>query len=271
MKKFILISLVFLSCLSLIIRFGLEPLTKYFGFSKRAGIRIESNIKSKVFINGVEAGFTPFQDDNLTEGEYKVLLKSEEASPSGKTWQGLVRLNSGTLSVINRELSDSATASSGEVITLEEGKGVTIISIPSEAQVEINGQIKGRTPMVVYDLGTGEHQFLVSKDDYLKRNIRINLVEGYNLNIFVDLAIAQADLTKITTVPVSGNTTITIKKTSTGFLRVRSEPSLNSKEIARVKPGEEFVLIEELPSWVKIRLPDGRDGYVSNSFTQKKN
>lgn len=272
MRKVSIITLVFLSIVALILRFGANPLIKTLGLEPRAGLRVESNKKAKVLVNGSEVGNTPFQNESMTEGEYLVSLKPDEEATSSVqvSWQGYVKLNGGTLTVVNRELADTQSASSGEVINLEKGNGVTVVSIPTSAVVSMDGKEIGRTPVKLNGVLSGEHQFLISKDNFLKRSIKASLVEGYNLNLSVDLAIAEVDLSKVPTIPTTQTAQVVVRATPTGFLRVRSEANLNSQEVGRVNPGETLVLLEELPNWDRVRLPDGQEGYVSSSYVEKK-
>ncbi len=271
MKKVLLIILVFVSLISILFQFGRAPLQKLIGSHSRSGLQIDSNVKAKVFIGGQEVGETPFTDSNLQEGELLIGLEPvQESSTTAKLWQGYIRLNPGTLTVINRNLEASAQASSGEVITLETGKGVTVISTPPEAQVEVDGAVVGRTPITLSDLSSGDHQFILSKENFVKRSIRAKVVEGFNLILTVDLAIAEADLTKLPTVPISATAQVVVKNTPTGFLRVRSTASANGQEIGQLKPGDVVVMLEEIPNWYRVRLSDGKEGFISASYAQKK-
>lgn len=272
MRKAIVLILILMSVVALTLRYGYKPLEKLLNIAPRAGLRIESNPKMSVFLNNKQLSETPYQDEGLTSGEYLVMLRQAQASSSAvPAWQGYVKLNGGTLSVINRDIAENPAASSGEIITLERGKGVTIISNPSGAEVLIDGVSRGRTPLVISDITSGEHQFLLSKDSFLKRTIRATLVEDFNLTLNVDLAISEAELTKLPTIPISSPPQIIISKTPTGFLRVRNAPSLSGQEIAQVKPGETYILVEEQADWYKIKLTDGREGYISAQFAEKKN
>jgi hypothetical protein len=267
-KKFIVLLLLFLSCIALLLKFAYQPLIQVLHLEPKSGVRIESNQKSKVLINGTEVGITPYQNEGMAVGEALISLVPQEATNSA--WQGYVKLNPGTLTIVNRDLSDSPAASSGEVITLEKGSGVTIVSTPTEAVVSIDGAEVGRTPITLSNLPSGEHQFLIGKDNFLKRSIRATVVNDYNLNINVDLSLAQVDLTKIPTVPITSNQEVTVKQTPTGFLRVRKEANITSDEIGRVAPGERLVLIEELSGWMKVKLKDGQEGYVSSTYVAKQ-
>lgn len=272
MRKTILIFLGAISFLAIILRFGTNPLIQVLNLEPKSGIRVESNIKAKLTLNDKDVGFTPFIDENLKEGKYLVALKNQEATGSGEyLWQGYVDLNSGTLTVVNREIASSPLTSSGEVINLNKGSGVTVVSIPSSAQVFLDGKDLGRTPVSLSNVPSGEHQFLISKENFLKRSIRATSVDGYNLTINVDLAVSEVDLTKLATTPIEEEAQVVVKKTPTGFLRVRAQANTSSQEVGRVKPGDILILLEQIPNWNRVRLPDGKEGYVSSTYTEKKN
>lgn len=59
---------------------------------------------------------------------------------------------------------------------------------------------------------------------------------------------------------------IVIDKTPTGWLRLRSGQGTSFPEIGRVYPGEMYPVVARDASWVKIRLPDNREGWVSASY-----
>ncbi len=265
MRRVIFALLVFVSLIILIIRFGSSPLSKILGLESRAGVRVEASQEAKVLIDQKEVGKTPFQSEDLAPGDHLISLQA-----SSSNWQGYIKLNSGTLSVVNRDLAETAASSSGELITLEPGIGATIISTPTQADVEIDGKSYGQTPILIKDLAPGEHVFLISHNNFLKRSIRAVLAPGYNLNLIVDLAISETDFTKITSVPIQSSKQLVVKATPTGFLRVRAEPSLSSREIARVNPGDILTLLEEKDSWDKVKLSDGKEGYISASYVEKK-
>lgn len=272
MRKTLIFILVFLSLISIGLQLGSGYIAKILGVNSKAGIRIESNKKSQVLINSNAVGETPYQDENLVPGDYLIDLKDSEATASAKSlWQGYAKLNQGTLTIVVRDLAETKEASAGEIISLEKGQGATIISSPTGAEVFIDGKVVGRTPITVPTIGAGEHQFIISRENFLKRSIRSKVIEDLNLVINVDLALSEADLTNLPSTPISSSQEIVIKNTPTGFLRVRESASLNGKEIGQVKPKETLVLLEETPGWVRIRLKDGKEGWVSSAYIQKKN
>lgn len=264
MKKFLVWILILISLAALLLRFSDKITEVFLGVRKTSGISILSEPKdAAVFLDSQEVGKTPFESKNLDVRDYTIRLDKEGAS-----WQGKVKLTAGTVTVVNRSLAQDPASSAGEILTLDKGKKLTIISSPTEADVEIDGKAYGKTPATL-DITTGEHTILLSHTNYLKRSIRASLPANFNLTVSVDLALSEADLTTIAT-PVEIQTPeVVVKETPTGFLRVRDKPNLNGKEISQVKPGDKLVLLEEQGSWDRVRLTDGTEGFVSSSYVEK--
>lgn len=269
-KKTSLLILTLISLGVLTFKYGGEVSSSIFKIKQKAGIRVLSvPTGAKVFLNDSEVGKTPYEDQNAQSGEYLLKIQQAEGSISGSlVWQSKVSLNPETLTVVNRELSKDATSQAGEVLTLEKGKGATIISTPNGASVEIDGKDYGLTPVSV-DIPVGEHTFAVKRGNYLNRSIRAAVPVGFNLSLNVDLALSEADLTNIVTPPITQTPKVVVKDTPTGFLRVREKADISSKEIGRVSPQEELVLLEEVDGWDKVRLASGIEGYVSKTYVEK--
>ena len=266
MRKSLLFTFILVSLILFSLIFGVPLLGRINQDSGRSGIRVESNQASGVLIDRKEVGKTPLQIENLNPGDHLVEVKGNDGQSS---WQGLVKLNSGTLTYVNRELSKTQTSSAGDVISLEKGKGVSILSNPTGAQVSVDGQDKGFSPIWIDELSPGEHLFMLTKGSFTPRTIRSVVTQGYRLNISVDLLISSVDVTKIDTPPVLPQVQLVVIQTPTGFLRVRSAPDINSSEVARVSPGDKLTQIEDLTSWKKVKLTDGKEGYVSSSYVEK--
>jgi hypothetical protein len=63
---------------------------------------------------------------------------------------------------------------------------------------------------------------------------------------------------------------IIINDTETGWLNIRNGAGSSYPILAKVYPGEEYGVIEERSGWQKIRLSDGREGWLSAKYTQEK-
>lgn len=249
----------------MVIRFIVQPVLNIASEKTKAGIKVTAAPKAVVFIDGKEVGSTPFQDETLISKQYHIQLKEGQAQ-----WQSRVKLNPGTITVINRELSADAASSSGELLTLSSGKGVIITSTPAGAEVEIDGKIYGKTPISIPSLPVGSHTFLLNKAGYLKRNIKANLPKGFTLTLAVDMAISEADLSTVTAPSITVQPEVVVNQTPVGFLRVREKPATTAKEIDRVSPGQTLSLLQELAGWVKVKLPNGNEGYVFSAYVTKK-
>lgn len=265
-KKFLVWALIIISLLALLLRFSDRIAEGLLGIRQTSGISVSSlPSEAAVFLDGSQVGSTPFEGKDLKVGEHVVKIEK-----GGLSWQGRVKLTADTMTIINRDLASDSASSAGENLTLNKGKGLTIISNPTGADVEIDGKFYGKTPLTV-QVGVGEHTILVSHTNYLKRSIRASLPAGFNLTVSVDLGLSEADLTTIQTPVITQTPEVIVKQTPTGFLRVRDKPSLSGKEITQVKPGDQLILLEEQGSWDRVRLSNGTEGFVSAAYVEKKN
>lgn len=265
MKKIMVWFLIIISLSALLLRFSDKWTEILFGFKPTSGISVLSQPgEAVVFLDGREVGKTPFEDKNLEVKDYTVKLDKNNVS-----WQGKVTLTPGTVTVINRDLALEQASSAGEILTLDKGKGLTIISNPTAADIEIDGKSYGKTPLTI-NIAPGEYTILLSHTNYLNRSIRASLPANFNLTVAADLVLSEADLTAIQTPTVSQTAEVLVKNTPTGFLRVRDKPNLRGKEVAQVKPGDTLVLLEEQGNWNRVRLSDGTEGFVSALYVEKK-
>lgn len=264
MRKMIIWVLVLLSIVVLLIRYSSKIGEILLNVKTRGGVSILSSpLEANVYLDGKEVGKTPFEDKNLDVKQYKVKIDKD-----GKVWQGLINLNPQTVTVINRDLAYQQASSSGEILTLDKGRGITVISNPTASDVEIDGKMVGKTPISV-NIESGEHTILLSHSNYFKRSIKVILPSDFNLTVSVDLALSEADLTSISAPVVTQTQEVKVLSTPTGFLRLRDQASLNGKEIGKVNVGEKLILLEELSGWMRVRLTNGTEGFVSSTYVEK--
>lgn len=234
------------------------------GSSKPAALQVTSTPEASVFLDGKHVGKSPFFSDQLQAREYLIKLTSGEASYSVK-----VTLTEGTLTVVNRELTNNFLAQSGEVLWLEEGnRGLFLISMPDQATISLDGQIIGTTPQKVDEIEQGEHKVTISKLGYIDREFSIKTSNEYQLVASVNLAseIAKGAVTAPSPLPEPEK--VEVLTTPQGFLRVRKEPSTSASEIGRVKDGDKLELIQETKGWFEIKF-EGKQGWVSSQYVKK--
>jgi len=288
-----------------LILLGLIVKNKLFGGPEAGAISVSVNSKSSVFIDNVRVGTSPYTNEKIVSGEHLVKVVPEDAATGLASWEGEVNVMPNVLTIINRNLGQTESVSSGEVFWLEkisskDKAGLTVVSVPDQAVVKMDGEPKGFAPVSIEDLNPGTYQVVVASTGYEERTIpSAKAVAGYKLIINVQLAKkiegiqeatesgerAEVELTPTTKVtpkltPSPKVTSkpslippekpyVKIKETSTGWLRVREEPSASATELAKVDPGEMFpYLNEQKNGWLKIEYEKDKEGWVSGSYVE---
>jgi len=238
------------------------------GTAKPAALQVTSTPEASVFLDGKHLGKTPFFSDQLKSGEYLLKITVSEAVYVEK-----ITLSAGTLTVVNRELANNFLAQSGEILWLRPSeKGVFISSFPRDADITLDGAYIGKTPKLIEDTDEGEHKILLAKTGYLEREFAIKTSDRYQLLADVTLASEVAQNNKVAESPPPSPPPppkVEITKTPQGFLRVRAEPAQTAPEIGRVKTGDQLEIVQETKDWIKIKLPDGKQGWISAQYTKK--
>ncbi|MDO8487188.1 MAG: PEGA domain-containing protein [Candidatus Curtissbacteria bacterium] len=248
------------------------------GFNKPAALQITSKPEASVFLDGKHVGKTPFFSDQLKSGKHSLKITVSEAS-----FVDEVNLTSGTLTVVNRDLAPSFLAQAGETLYLLPGKhGLFITSMPPEADATVDGKLVGRTPVLMSNIGEGDHKVLITKDGYISREFAIKTTSQYQLSAQVTLASQEAKNIAEGNVPSPQPQIARVEITDTpqGFLRVRQDASIDSAEIGRVKTGDQLDIVRETADWIKVKFParnasqsdaggQGKQGWISAQYTKK--
>jgi uncharacterized protein YgiM (DUF1202 family) len=85
----------------------------------------------------------------------------------------------------------------------------------------------------------------------------------------VDQALQKEKEATSSGLSVEQNKKVIIKETETGWLKVRENNSASSKEVIKVKPGEQYVLLSEEKDWYKIDLGSSKSGWISATYAEK--
>ena len=169
--------------------------------------------------------------------------------------------------------------SSGSVINLTpltnaKDMQLSVVSFPGNAQVYLDDNLVGQTPLLLQNITESDHELKLSKVGYKDKIIRIKTTPGYKLETLVFLGI-NPDVAAATASAASASANLPVAKvlilqTPTGFLRVRDQPSLGGNEISQVKPGETYQLLDERTDWYQIKLTNGQTGWISSEYAQKQ-
>ncbi len=284
-KLFLLLFLIIIFVGFILVRFFLLDNRNQYG-----ELKILSNPPSTIFINNVAVSRTPFHE-RYPVGDYIIKLIPEGIATNTASWQGKINVYKNVLTFVNRELGPSDAETAGEILTMtpaERGtkKGFGELYVETEPQgalVYLNNEEKGTAPLIIENLPPGDKEISVFLPGYYRRTQKINIDAGYRVNAIFKLAIDRnskkiieetKEKEKIATKEgeqeQSNEIKVVVKDTPTGWLRVREEPSINATEAARVKPGDEFLVLDETENWVKIEYESGKFGWISKEYTTKK-
>lgn len=247
--------------------------------SGKGALQVTSIPQSEVYLNGKSIGKTPLckcePSDVLKVGDYTVSLVPQAPL---RPFEHPVRIEKSVLTVVDRTFGRD-TDSEGSIITLrpirnKKTSEMLVLSFPSEAEVLLDSNLSGKTPIHLPNVTDSDHELRLTKEGYKEKAVRVKTVLGYKLEASVFLGLAKETSAPTTAsgqvTPTPKKKQITILQTPTGFLRVRQEPSTSSLEIGRVTPGETFAVISETSGWFQIAFQDAKPGWVSAQYAKKE-
>lgn len=239
---------------------------------KGAGLRIDTNPASTVFIDGEQVGKTPFQTTRKA-GEVVVRLVPDSFDKPLSPYETKITLVGGIETVISRDFGSTDDESGGYIISFErvggKGSSIAISSVPDAAQIAVDGQIRGFSPYKTDSLTPGDHQLTVTAPGYKDANLSLKAVEGFKLTVRVKL-MPNGESPQPSPSPEPAQKMVEILTTPTGFLRVRGEPSTSGAELGQVEPGKtyKYVDTDTATGWFKIEYEAGKEGWVSNDYAK---
>ncbi len=256
----------------------------------KGALQISTNIKSKVFLNGIEIGTAPLckctENETIPSGVYDLRIEPEDTTL--QAFNTKISINGGVLTAVERTFLPGAYASAS-ILTLEKINSqqpeLVITSLPDSAIVTIDSISKGVTPYQTNDLSVSEHELIVGKEGFQEKKMQIIMIENHKLIVEIYLGTQGANEIleeqsleenseeeqndeELESEPIFS--TATVLETPNGFLRVRSGAGTNFPEVSRINTGETFEVINQLSGWVEIEIDEDTTGFVSNEFVELK-
>jgi len=111
------------------------------------GLTINAAPWANVYINGKPYGATPQTVENLKAGTYKVGLRN----PDFPVWEIKVRISKAETAKISHKF---------------EGIGKVIINATPWAEVYLDGNLKGQTPITIQNISARAHEIKISREGY---------------------------------------------------------------------------------------------------------
>lgn len=246
----------------------------------KGALKVDSNVRARVLLNGQVIGNTPLckcdPADTINAGLYTLQLIPEDGS---KSYSAKVKIINGVLTAVDRTFLPGSYASS-YILYLEkirsEKAELFISSVPDGSLVTLDGNDIGVTPKTVSDISPSEHAIELQKGGYGKKTILVRTVPGYKLIVEAVLGTVPSGSENlpgqeppVTPTPTKSPETVTILSTPVGFLRVRSGPGVNFPEVTQVNPGDTFPFLNEQNGWYQIQVDETRQGWVSKDYANR--
>lgn len=279
--KYLKTSIVVL--LSILFLVGAIFFTLGFFKPKPAGIVVNTNPSSSVYINGSFVGKSPYKGV-YKAGEVVVKLVPDTTDKNYISFETKINLVSGIETLIRREFAVSEEESSGDISSFDKlssnETSLVVVTTPDNASISVDGVPRGFAPYKTSVISPAAHQITVKAPGYIDRVMTLTVQDGYRLTVFAKLAKSTQNVDESV---LPAETTNAVKKyvqileTPTGFLRVRTLPGSAGEEIAEVKPNSKYLHLETdaTSGWYKIQyqepkpgLPNGITGWVSNQYSK---
>lgn len=239
-----------------------------------------------VFIDGSESGKTPYTNDKLTEGAYEVRLekegceaiservnvvKGQKLNISMKLFPlpapASVKLMDGSENLYDIVSGNSFVVSNPAnwaqaLIYWNKTRGINIMGFGVNRDLVFSNILDYNG--VFYD-NTGK---VIALDKIVLGNGKIAYLRRESDGPGVSSS-AKDNLAKLgTSVTTSSTSSAKVKETPTGWLRVRSTPSLGGEELGRVNTGDTVTVLEQKTGWLKIKTAAGVEGWASGDYLQ---
>lgn len=164
-------------------------------------LKVDASPAAQIFLDNENIGKTPYED-KVSAGEYTLKLIPESTIENAISWEGRISIVANQLTYVNRELRDTELTSAGDILTLEKISGtggeLSVVTTPDEVAVMIDGEEKGKTPLLVKDLTAGNHELAVVSVGYGSRSVKIKTTNGYRLNATFNLGVTGSQPVAVT-------------------------------------------------------------------------
>lgn len=240
---------------------------------------------ASVFIDGSEIGKTPFSSASITTGDYelKISLDGYEAQTTRLNIQKGYTLN-GSIKLFPYPVPSIVKAIEGSAGLYDASSDNTALTSDTQSWVEgilywnktrgINIDSVGLNKEKVFDYFIDYKGNIYSLDgDLVQTKEELENLKDIKRGAYLGRTSDGVGLPKeakdaLNTLSALGLATKTAKvlDTPTGWLRVRSEASLNGTEITQVTSGTSYNVLEEVTGWVKIKVSETITGWVSSAY-----
>ncbi|OGC51688.1 hypothetical protein A2982_03385 [candidate division WWE3 bacterium RIFCSPLOWO2_01_FULL_39_13] len=195
MKKFDVYQIVtIVLSIAVVASIGFLIFNSYKGEIGNAAISVDTeNGKAAVLINGKDLGETPVYTERVFTGKVDVDINGENSS-----YSTIIKPAAGTAAIIKRDLGVNSSFSSGQNLWFTKtGGSDKVISVVSpdvsDVLVIVDGVEIGKTPIkfktkeLLKQNDDDKYNLMFKKDGYEDQLVDVKVMQGYDLNIRVDM------------------------------------------------------------------------------------
>jgi hypothetical protein len=128
---------------------------------------------AEVFIDGQLTGIAPAVFPEILPGNHQVTISAKGYD----NWSHIVSVGSGRMSAINAEL----------VAAKEITGSLAVITDPAGAEIFVDGDFKGVSPVTLTELSTGTHTVLLTLKEYANTTANISITAGQTKKVSSEL------------------------------------------------------------------------------------
>ena len=254
-------------------------------------LRVLSNPSgAKVIIDNSEVGTTPFTSSAISNGNYdlKIIYPGYETSEMRVNVQKGYVLNisaklfpypvtpeikmfEGSNNLYNISIDDPAVTSDTQAWV----KGIIYWNDTRGLNVQDVGMNKDRVFDYFIDYKGGIYDkdgtLLASQEDLKKisnANRGAYLGASSEAKGITEEARRALELLGDSGIKSVDKETAKIKTTPLGWLRVRKNPDLSGEELTKVNTGETYDVLEKASGWIKIKVSETLEGWVSETYVE---
>jgi hypothetical protein len=263
-----------------------NPLT----IKQKAGLQITTdNVPATLFLNDQYLDKSPFSDKKIQPNSYVLRIVPDDTNLA--PYEIPIKLNKGTVAVVNWKPGTTSTNSSGLIYEMEKLNSndtqIEMQTIPDGAIVTFDQGAKQFTPLLMTGVSEGVHEFEVSLPSFETQQHTVNVPKGHRVIITAILG-RTGDLPQGTTESVSQDDSESsagdsldqlggpqVQILSTNFfvneqevLRVRASANQGGAELGFAAVGQFYPYLDEVTDWFQIDFED-QPGWVSAQFSQK--
>ena len=158
----------------------------------KAGLQVVTDaVPATVYLDGKSGDKTPYVNKDLKAGEYTLEIRPDDATLAN--YQTKISLKKGVLTFVIWKPGHRPETSGGVTYEMEPLRGgkhseLSITTIPDGAILHVDGEAKGFAPVLVENISPGEHEYEVQLPSYETQKNKINVLEGYRMDVTVKLA-----------------------------------------------------------------------------------